>query len=117
VVTKLAPTKTEGQAREIIRTCVKNGVLIRRDYENPKTRKDAVGLYVDQTKRPTPSTEERSNGSDCGMRWRIHEYAIWGRLDGAAAGGAIPRQRHARHGREPPQARVRGARRLDRGQG
>jgi hypothetical protein len=53
VVTNLAPTKTEGQARDIIRTWVKNGVLIRRDYENPKTRKDAIGLYVDQTKRPT----------------------------------------------------------------
>ena len=40
-------------AREIIKTWVKNGVLIRRDYRDPKQRKDAIGLYVDHTKRPT----------------------------------------------------------------
>ena len=53
VIMALAPTKTEAQAREIIRTWVKNGVLARRDNPNPKTRKPVVGLYVDNTKRPS----------------------------------------------------------------
>ena len=53
VVTGLAPAKTEGQAREMIKTWVKNGVLVKRDYENPKTRKTVVGLYVDHEKRPS----------------------------------------------------------------
>jgi AAA domain len=52
VVTELAPTKTEGQAREIIRTWVKNGVLVHHDYDNPVTRKAVKGLKVDPTKRP-----------------------------------------------------------------
>jgi hypothetical protein len=53
VITGHAPTKTEGQAREVIKTWVKNRVLIRRDYDNPTTRKPAKGLWVDPTKRPT----------------------------------------------------------------
>ena len=39
VVTKHAPDKTEGQAREIIKAWVKNTVLIIEEYENPVTRK------------------------------------------------------------------------------
>jgi hypothetical protein len=53
LITTLAPNKTEAQAREIIKTWVKNGVLVRRDYRDPKQRKDAVGLYVDHAKRPS----------------------------------------------------------------
>ena len=55
---KHAPDKTEGQAREIIKTWVKNGVLVRRDYENPKTRKAVKGLFVDASKRPGDSLPE-----------------------------------------------------------
>lgn len=53
VIVALAPNKTEAQAREIIKIWVRNGVLVRRDYPNPKTRKEVVGLYVDHTKRPS----------------------------------------------------------------
>ena len=39
VVQEHAPEKTEAQAREIIKTWVKNGVLEHYDYVNPTTRK------------------------------------------------------------------------------
>ena len=52
VVVKHAPDKSEGQAREMIRTWLKNGVLVVESYENPKTRKRVSGLLVDNTKRP-----------------------------------------------------------------
>ena len=51
VIVEHAPAKAEGQAREIIKTWVKAGVLIRHDYDNPVTRKEAIGLRVDPTKR------------------------------------------------------------------
>jgi 5S rRNA maturation endonuclease (ribonuclease M5) len=57
VVLKHAPGKSEAQAREVIRTWVKNGVLENRDYHNPVERKERRGLYVDPDKRP-----------DCGVR-------------------------------------------------
>jgi hypothetical protein len=53
VITRRVPDKPGGQAREIIRTWVKSGVLVRETYENPATRKDVIGLRVDNTKRPT----------------------------------------------------------------
>jgi hypothetical protein len=53
VVLEHAPAKTEGQAREIIKTWMKTGVLVRRDYDNPATRKRAKGLWVNPTKRPS----------------------------------------------------------------
>jgi hypothetical protein len=52
VVANHAPAKTEGQAREVIKAWVKNGVLISEDYENPTTRKTVKGLRVDNSKRP-----------------------------------------------------------------
>jgi hypothetical protein len=52
VVVAHAPHKTEGQARQIIRTWVENGVLVPFEYMNPKTRKDVRGLKVDDAKRP-----------------------------------------------------------------
>jgi hypothetical protein len=55
VVIKHAPDKSEGQAREMIRTWLKNGVLVVESYENPKTRKRVGGLRVDDTKRPGSS--------------------------------------------------------------
>jgi hypothetical protein len=53
IVTKHIPEKTEGQAREIIRTWVRIGVLVKRDYDDPVQRKPVKGLFVDPTKRPT----------------------------------------------------------------
>jgi AAA domain len=53
VVVDHAPTKTEGQAREVIKTWVKNGVLVRYEYANPTTRKPVKGLRVIPAKRPS----------------------------------------------------------------
>ena len=53
VVVEHAPAKTEGQAREVIKTWVKNGVLVRYDYDNPVTRKSVKGLRVDPRKKPS----------------------------------------------------------------
>jgi len=53
VVLEHAPDKTEAQGREIIRTWVKNGVLVPYDYDNPATRKSVKGLKLDTTKRPS----------------------------------------------------------------
>ena len=52
VVVDRAPGKTEAQARDIIKTWVRNGVLVNKDYDNPVTRKSAKGLHLDTTKRP-----------------------------------------------------------------
>jgi hypothetical protein len=49
-VRELVPTKTEGQAREIIRTWVKNGTLVRFDYQNPNTHREVKGLKVSDEK-------------------------------------------------------------------
>jgi hypothetical protein len=48
-----APNKTEVQAREIIKIWLKNGVLVRDEYENRATRKPVKGLRVDPVKRPS----------------------------------------------------------------
>jgi hypothetical protein len=53
VVTEHAPQKTEVQAREIIKTWVKNGVLEEDEYDNPATRKKVMGLKVIAAKRPS----------------------------------------------------------------
>ena len=52
VVCKHAPTKSEAQAREVIKTWIENNLLYRDSYENPKSRKKERGLYLDATKRP-----------------------------------------------------------------
>lgn len=53
VVLRHAPHKTAPQAREIIRTWVKNALLVPFEYENPTTRKRVRGLSVDWTKKPS----------------------------------------------------------------
>jgi hypothetical protein len=53
VVVKHAAHKSEHQAREIIRTWVKNGVLLSNEYINPRTRKPVKGLRLEPTKRPS----------------------------------------------------------------
>jgi hypothetical protein len=52
VVQHHCPDRTEAQCREIIRTWVKNGVLVHEEYEDPKTRKTLNGLRVNHTKGP-----------------------------------------------------------------
>lgn len=46
VVQKHIPGKTEQQAKEIIKTWVKNGLLETRKYENKEARKEEDGLWV-----------------------------------------------------------------------
>ena len=45
-------SRTEPQCRDIVRTWVKNGVLIHEDYDDPITRKPRKGLRVCTGKRP-----------------------------------------------------------------
>jgi hypothetical protein len=52
IVQKHLPDKIEGQAREIVRTWIKNRVLNYVDYEDPVVRKSRKGLRLDPTKRP-----------------------------------------------------------------
>jgi hypothetical protein len=53
VVVEQAPEKTEQQARTIIKTWVKNGVLTMEEYTDPTRRETAKGLKVNATKRPS----------------------------------------------------------------
>jgi AAA domain len=53
VVTKNAPYKSEPQARQMIRSWVKNGVLVSREYDDPVEYKSVQGLWVDHSKRPS----------------------------------------------------------------
>ena len=53
VVVQHAPSKTEKQARDIIKTWVENGVLVSEDYTNPANRHVAKGLRVIAAKRPS----------------------------------------------------------------
>jgi len=52
-VQRHAPAKSEAQCREVIRTWIKNEVLIPFEYDSPTTRKEAKGLRLDPSKRPT----------------------------------------------------------------
>lgn len=52
VVRRHAPDKSEHQCREIIRTWVKNELLLVERYTSPTQRKERDGLTVDPSKRP-----------------------------------------------------------------
>jgi AAA domain/Toprim domain len=56
VVQKHAPDLTEEQAREVIKTWVKNKVLVREPYHDPIERKDRQGLFVKNAKRAGAAT-------------------------------------------------------------
>jgi hypothetical protein len=53
VLQRHCPDRTEGQCRDIVKTWVKNGVLITEDYDDPIDRKPRKGLRVCQGKRPS----------------------------------------------------------------
>jgi len=53
VVQKHCPGRTENQCRDIVRTWVRNGVLIVESYDDPVTRKPRNGLRVIAAKRPS----------------------------------------------------------------
>jgi hypothetical protein len=52
IIQRHCPDRTEHQAREIIKTWVKSGLLIREKYDDPVARKPRYGLRVDNSKRP-----------------------------------------------------------------
>jgi hypothetical protein len=53
VIVKHCPSKSEGLARAIIKAWVKTGLLIHRKYDNTTSRKSAIGLWIDNEKRPS----------------------------------------------------------------
>jgi hypothetical protein len=53
VVQRHCPDRNESQCREIIKTWVKNGVLVSEDYDDPIERRPRKGLFVCDAKRPT----------------------------------------------------------------
>jgi len=52
IVVRHAPGKSEKQAREIIKTWIRNKVLTEEEYFDPIARKPALGLELDPAKRP-----------------------------------------------------------------
>jgi hypothetical protein len=53
VVHKHCADRTEGQCREIIRTWLRNGVLLNEEYDDPVERKPRTGYRLDTSKRPS----------------------------------------------------------------
>jgi hypothetical protein len=53
VVTKHCPDKTKEQAREILGTWVRSGVLYEATYNDPIERKERTGLRLASSKRPS----------------------------------------------------------------
>jgi hypothetical protein len=53
VVAKHCPGKGKGPASRVIKTWKDSGLLVEKNYHNPRTRKDVGGLWVDNLKRPT----------------------------------------------------------------
>jgi AAA domain len=45
--------KEQGPSKEIVKTWVESGLLVRRQYTNPESRKNVAGLWVDNSKRPS----------------------------------------------------------------
>ena len=52
VVVRHVPSMNEKQARDVVGTYVKNGVLLHRKYHDPQDRRDRLGLYLVETRRP-----------------------------------------------------------------
>ena len=52
VIVEIAPEKNEKQARDILKTWVKNEVLFSRNCKHPTRRESVKGLFVNPAKRP-----------------------------------------------------------------
>jgi hypothetical protein len=52
LITQAAPTINETQAKQVVKTWVKNGVLHKKPYRDPVVRREVDGLYVNPAKRP-----------------------------------------------------------------
>jgi hypothetical protein len=52
VIERHCPGKPEGQCREIIKTWVRNGVLLSEPYDDPVRRELVNGVRVNASKRP-----------------------------------------------------------------
>jgi hypothetical protein len=57
IVRRHAQEKTEKQARSIIRTWLRTGLLYENDYQSPERGEPCKGLYVNATKRPGKKSE------------------------------------------------------------
>ena len=53
VIETHCPGKSEGPARQIVKTWLGSGLLVRKKYRNPVERKEINGLWVDNLRRPT----------------------------------------------------------------
>jgi AAA domain len=53
VIETHCPGKGEGPARQIVKTWLGSGLLVRKKYRNPVERKEMNGLWVDNLRRPT----------------------------------------------------------------
>lgn len=53
LVAKHCEDKPEATCRRVIKVWVESGLLTKRDYDNPETRKTVTGLWVNHSKRPT----------------------------------------------------------------
>ncbi len=53
VIETHCPGKSEGPARQIVKTWLGSGLLVRKKYRNPVERKEMNGLWVDNLRRPT----------------------------------------------------------------
>lgn len=52
VVRKRLPSLSDKQARAIVKTWVENGVLYRKQYDDPVSRKERNGLFINDINRP-----------------------------------------------------------------
>ena len=57
VVQKHLSNKTDKQCREVIKTWLKEGMIEEREYHSQKDRKELVGLFVNDAKRPGKGDE------------------------------------------------------------
>jgi hypothetical protein len=53
VILMHCPDKNEAAERKIIKTWTASGLLVRKSYENPSTRKTVSGFWIDPAKRPS----------------------------------------------------------------
>jgi hypothetical protein len=62
VIEEHCPGKGEKLARGIVKKWIETGLLFKKQYENPVTRKEVSGLWVNNKKRPSLPDEQPSFG-------------------------------------------------------
>jgi hypothetical protein len=56
VIRRFAPDKSEDEARVMVASWLKSGLLYKFSYQNPQTRKQVKGVKVNNHKRPTKAS-------------------------------------------------------------